>query len=376
MWANKTGSSNLAAGVGAMYNNTTGSYNVALGEHALYSSASGDQNTIIGAYAMDGTNGAWGNTAVGFKAGNSSQHGWNNTFIGSRATNIYADCFNSIAVGNGAWVLSSNQAAIGNNSTTRIGGYANWSLYSDGRIKRNVQENIPGLAFINKLRPVTYNYDLDAADKINGVASAKDKDGKPLMQPLTQMDMAARKAKQQIVYTGFIAQEVEKAAQELKYDFSGVEVPKHDRDLYSLRYSEFVMPLVKAVQELSQKDEELQQKTAEIDALKNDVAELRRMVQALTKGPLREVASPSATLGQNTPNPAMGTTRITYTLEKASKQAHLLLMDGAGKVVKTIPLTTSGVVNINTSWLSSGVYSYSLLVDGKTVVTKRMTVTH
>ena len=33
--------------------------------------------------------------------------------------------------------------------------------------------------------------------------------------------------KQRIVYTGFIAQEVEKTAKELGYDFSGVDAPQN-----------------------------------------------------------------------------------------------------------------------------------------------------
>ena len=59
-----------------------------------------------------------------------------------------------------------------------------------------------------------------------------------------------------MVYTGFVAQDVEKAARELNYDFSGVDAAKNDKDLYGLRYSEFVVPLVKAVQELSAKNDE------------------------------------------------------------------------------------------------------------------------
>ena len=59
----------------------------------------------------------------------------------------------------------------------------------------------------------------------------------------------ARKDKEKIVYTGFIAQDVEKAARELGFDFSGVDAAKNAKDLYGLRYSEFVVPLVKAVQE-------------------------------------------------------------------------------------------------------------------------------
>jgi hypothetical protein len=54
--------------------------------------------------------------------------------------------------------------------------------------------------------------------------------------------------------TGFIAQEVELAAQNLGFEFSGVDAPKNSKDLYSLRYAEFVVPLVKAVQELEQQN--------------------------------------------------------------------------------------------------------------------------
>ena len=43
-----------------------------------------------------------------------------------------------------------------------------------------------------------------------------------------------------------------KAAKDLHYNFSGIDAPKNDNDLYELRYEEFVVPLVKAMQELSQ----------------------------------------------------------------------------------------------------------------------------
>jgi hypothetical protein len=33
------------------------------------------------------------------------------------------------------------------------------------------------------------------------------------------------------------------------FDFSGVDKPKNNADFYGLRYAEFVVPLVKAVQE-------------------------------------------------------------------------------------------------------------------------------
>ena len=40
------------------------------------------------------------------------------------------------------------------------------------------------------------------------------------------------------------------------YDFHGVDKPKNETSHYGLRYAEFVVPLVKAVQELSEINQE------------------------------------------------------------------------------------------------------------------------
>ncbi|HLZ89055.1 MAG TPA: hypothetical protein VKQ52_17490, partial [Puia sp.] len=79
--------------------------------------------------------------------------------------------------------------------------------------------------------------------------------------------------------TGFIAQEVEQAAGEAGYDFTGVSRPKNEHDHYSLDYQAFIMPMVKAMQEQQKMIETLkgqndeQQKRldamqAELDAIK------------------------------------------------------------------------------------------------------------
>jgi trimeric autotransporter adhesin len=60
-----------------------------------------------------------------------------------------------------------------------------------------------------------------------------------LTQQHSEAEINSRIAKQQVVYTGFMAQDVEKAAKELNYDFSGVDAGKSDKDLYALRYSDF-----------------------------------------------------------------------------------------------------------------------------------------
>ena len=168
---------------------------------------------------------------------------------------------NTTALGSDASTTADNQVRIGNGFVTSIGGFANWSNISDGRVKKNINENVPGLAFINKLKPVTYNLNLDAANKIVQKPIAVDKEGKTI--PPSQFEMDAKVAKEKIVYSGFIAQDVEKAAQSVNYDFSGVDAAKNDKDMYGLRYAEFVVPLVKAVQELSVENGKLKMKNEE-----------------------------------------------------------------------------------------------------------------
>ena len=65
--------------------------------------------------------------------------------------------------------------------------------------------------------------------------------------------------------------EVEAAAKKLGFDFSGVDAPKNENDMYGLRYAEFVVPLVKAVQE---QQTIIQNQQKQIDELKKLVEKL------------------------------------------------------------------------------------------------------
>ncbi len=84
------------------------------------------------------------------------------------------------------------------------------------------------------------------------------------------------KEQEQRLLTGFVAQDVEKAANEIGYDFSGVDKPKNSNDFYGLRYAEFVVPLVKGMQEQQQMIEEL--KNENID-LKKQMDELKALIK-------------------------------------------------------------------------------------------------
>jgi len=179
---------------------------------------------------------------------------------------------NATALGYNANCNDDDQVRIGNSSVTSIGGYANWSNISDGRYKTDIQENVSGLDFIMKLRPVTYHLDVHklAKDlKEEGAIEASDEVSARIS---SETDLKSRIEKEAITYTGFIAQEVEEAASSIGYDFSGVDKSGVENGgPYSLRYAEFVVPLVKAVQE-QQKIINNQQK--QIDELLGRVNEL------------------------------------------------------------------------------------------------------
>ncbi|MFT5860905.1 MAG: hypothetical protein ACI865_003021, partial [Flavobacteriaceae bacterium] len=170
---NLDGSDNTALGFEAMHFNLHGSGNTGVGNKALNLNEDGSRNTAVGENALLSNDFGNFNTAVGTLALFANAGGNNNTAIGYYAnfTSTASAYSNSSAVGYISAVTASNQIRLGNSSVTSIGGFAGWSILSDGRFKENVQENVPGLDFISQLRPVTYNLDVE---KLNGFLGVPD----------------------------------------------------------------------------------------------------------------------------------------------------------------------------------------------------------
>ena len=133
---------------------------------------------------------------------------------------------------------------------------------SDGRYKNNVKENVAGLEFIKRLRPVSYNDDVHGL--IKHVNVSKDKRVPKNSEEARQNEVAANK-KESIRYTGFIAQEVATAVRKSGYEFSGVYTPPTDAGIYGLDYQSFVAPLVKSIQQLNKKIEDRQKEINELN---------------------------------------------------------------------------------------------------------------
>jgi hypothetical protein len=398
LYSNVSGEWNLAAGSGAMHNNQLGYINVALGEMALYNNigdnnGDGSFNVGVGSYAMySGTysyqNVAFGydamfnsaganysNAAFGLGALQTNTTGVFNTALGAAADVGSSNLSNTVAIGYGAVATGYAGVVLGNSSVTSIGGYAGWTTFSDGRYKKNINRNVPGLAFINKLDPVTYTLDVDGIEaRLHATKKIPGPDGRLLPDPKDNPYIQrAMQEKSRIVHTGFIAQEVEKAAQSMGYTFSGVDKPKDDQQsFYGLRYSDFVAPLVKAVQELSAQNDSLKTINVRLAARLNRIKQLLG-IDSNAQG-LSNLSLSSGRLFQNNPNPFNETTVINYYVPQSFGAASLEITDMHGEIITTMAVSGSGFgqIIVQTAQLAAGVYNYSLFVDGKLVDTKKM----
>ena len=173
-----------------------------------------------------------------------------------------------------------------------------------------------------------------------------------------------------------IAQEVEQAASEIGYIFSGVDKPENENSLYGLRYAEFVVPLVKAVQELSSTNKELTARIEKLESLLNSSTtspasiDMETSVQKINL----ESSGNAAILGQNIPNPFEGNTVISYYIPENSSDAKIIFYSERGNWIRSVSISENGhgQISVNASDLSSGIYQYSLIVNGQTIETRQM----
>ncbi len=81
-------------------------------------------------------------------------------------------------------------------------------------------------------------------------------------------------------------------------------------------------------------------------------------------------------LSAASPNPANAFTNINYTVPSL-KDGRLVIYDMLGSVVKEVQLNhNQSTLLLSTTELSSGIYVYSLINDGKSVSTKKLVVAH
>jgi hypothetical protein len=228
-----TGTDNTATGTSALQAITTGFGNTAIGSSALSkletainntavggtstltNNISSVGNTAVGVYCLSGVTGQE-NTAIGYFAGANITSGGNNSCIGRAAYASSATVNNEITLGDSSITTLRCQVT----SITSL---------SDARDKTNIQPLIPGLNFINRLSPVSFDWNMRDGGKI-GVAD-----------------------------TGFIAQDLQ-ACQSLTQEFIPGLVYAENPNKLEAAYGKLIPVLVKAIQELTARVAELEGK--------------------------------------------------------------------------------------------------------------------
>ena len=273
---NTTGARNVAIGHGAYANADTEVDNIAIGHNTLAPGAvaGGEYNLAIGSYSLDALTSADNNVSIGYSAGTAVTTGGDNVIIGAPAGNalttgysntfVGKNCGNAMTTGHSSTLVGMGVTLGGNDYTNAIGlGHnfsvssndfsfgkasnvvtndfdadANWSRSSDVRKKREIYDQELGLDFINDLRTVRFQW-------------------KPSNEfPKEWNDYSEKNTMDtDVIMHGFIAQEVkeslDKHASDNDKEFSGWK--ENSDGMQNTSREMFVIPLIKAVQELSAK---------------------------------------------------------------------------------------------------------------------------
>ena len=196
-----------------------GDDNTGIGSSAGAAVTSGDGNTFVGKEAGLIVTTGDNNVTIGYQAGDELTTGSNNIILGANTSASSATVSNEITLGD------SNIATLRCNVQTI-------STLSDARDKTDIQELPEGLAFIDSLNPVKFQWQTRDGNGKDGTYEA-----------------------------GFIAQELQSAQSEADADYLGL-VMDENPDRLEASYGKLVPMLVKAIQELKSEVEQLKANAA------------------------------------------------------------------------------------------------------------------
>lgn len=251
------------------------------------------------------------------------------------------------------------------------GGYYN---LSDQSLKENISELHNASSYLSALNPV--NYDFRCSEY-------------PALQLPEQHQI------------GLIAQEVEQVlptvvtdvVQPAIFDGLGNQISA-PMELKTVNYVQLIPLLIAGFQE---QEVQLAHQDSLNEKLNNQVQSLAEKLEAM-EACLREVnlcgAQKNATqqteptfgqtielknrsaiiLDQNLPNPFAEQTTITYTIPEEVMKAELVFYDMHGRIINQVSISERGEskMTVYGENLRNGVYTYSLIADGKLIATKKM----
>ena len=261
--------SNTAIGYNSMKNMTDGFDNTAVGYNTLanYSNPASGGNVAIGNYAL--TNVTAGATpsfsniiGIGLESGTMIKDATNSILIGNSSAGTMisgtgcvvigyqADVSNStpdnqIVIGRAVKGISDNSVTIGAGSSYIYATFTSgsWNISSDIRLKTNIQPDTLGLDFITDLKPVTYQW----------------RPSYDIPKELTDFYSEENTRDTTTIIHGLIAQDIKKSLDKVgNKTFNGWSSGKDG--VQHISKEMFVIPLIKAVKELTARVEDLETK--------------------------------------------------------------------------------------------------------------------
>ena len=224
--------------------------------------------------------------------------------------------------------------------------YTNSLIGSDIKLKENIQDIPNATNTLMQLQPRTFTFKTNDFPSMNLPAGTR---------------------------FGLIAQELETVLSELvKPSFQPATVDSAGNVIYqAVEYesSDYIALIPILIQGFKEQQ-------AQINSLLN-AKSTNPQINQFTSLPSTdaELASENSILWQNFPNPFGDGTIIRYFVINKSASASMIFYDEFGNQVKTVELPHKGQnaeLNLSTSNLAAGIYSYSLVVDGKITDTKKM----
>jgi hypothetical protein len=306
---------------------------------------------------------------LGFGASNINYGGYFQAQNGTQNIGIYAHAIQSPL--NYAGLFDGNVNV--NGSLTVIGVPV---LTSDLKFKKNITNVSNALSIIQKLKPKTYYFDTE------------------------QYGSRINFSKQE--QHGFIAQDVATVLPELvtdhvfpaTYDSLGKETAPAI-NYKGLNYIALIPILMKGIQEqqaiIDSKDSIISNINDRLTRLEKCLSsilpELCQINQASTQSNSKQVQEKLKAiidvnlldknviiLSQNAPNPFAESTIINYSLPITVQKAQINFYNMSGILIQVVNISEkrTGMLNVFGDDLSSGIYTYTLIADGKVIETKKM----
>ncbi|MBX2909836.1 MAG: tail fiber domain-containing protein, partial [Chitinophagales bacterium] len=284
---------------------------------------------------------------------------------------VYCNSVNAVSNGT-AYALLTDGISYFNGDAYFYGDvHGSQYAWSDSVLKTNVDSIPAALAIINRLKPVSYNFDSSYNNRFH-------------FSP-------------ELNY-GFIAQQLERVLPSLVKTITAPalidslgNITDPALSYKSLNYQGVIPILTKAIQEqqaqLTGKDSLINGMNKRLTQLEYCIANANLCnnfsVNSYKTDPNAENTNyqtvnlsnlQTIILNQNTPNPFAEQTTISYFLPDNIKTAAIIFYNAEGREINRAEIATrgKGAINVYAQDLSSGVYSYTLIADGNVIDTKRM----